>query len=222
MTQRTTTPRPLRRDAELNRQRIMAAAREVFAQRGLDATLDDIAHHAGLGVGTVYRRFPNKTALVDALFEETFQQLLEMVEESAQAADPWAGLRGLIVRLCEMQVRDRGLREVMLSSAEGRSNSDRMRGLFKPLVDRLVERAKAEGSLRGDFDPHDFPMVLLMVTAAAEYGRYGEPDGWRRYLTLLFDGLYERRDKPTPLPAPAMGDDEIEQAMQHWPPTRRS
>ncbi|HEV3170244.1 MAG TPA: TetR/AcrR family transcriptional regulator [Actinocrinis sp.] len=222
MTQRTSTPRPLRRDAELNRQRIMAAAREVFAQRGLDATLDDIAHHAGLGVGTVYRRFPNKTALVDALFEETFHQLLDLVEEAGRAADAWAGLRGLIVQLCEMQVQDRGLREVMLSSAEGRSKSDRMRDMFKPTIDGLVERAKTEGPLRSDFDPHDFPMVLLMVTSAAEYGQYGGPDVWRRYLTMFFDGLCERRDKPTPLPAPAMCDDEIEQAMQNWPPTRRS
>ncbi|HEU5333102.1 MAG TPA: TetR family transcriptional regulator [Actinocrinis sp.] len=222
MTQGTAVPRPLRRDAELNRQRIMEAAREVFAQRGLDATLDDIAHHAGLGVGTVYRRFPNKTALVDALFEESFRHLHGLIEQAVQAPDPWTGLLKLITTLSELQVEDRGLREVMLSSAEGRSKSDRLREMFKPLVERLVERAKAEGRLRRDFDPRDFPLVLLMVTAAAEFTRHAGPDVWRRYLTLLFDGLCEHREAPTPLPAAAMDEDEVQHAMQHWPPTRRS
>jgi AcrR family transcriptional regulator len=222
MSQRAAIPRPLRRDAELNRQRIMTAAREVFAQRGLDATLDDIAHHAGLGVGTVYRRFPNKAALVDALFEDSFHQLLALFEDAEQASDAWEGMLKLLTTLCELQASDRGLKEVMLSSAQGRSKADQLREGFKPVLEKLVARAKTEGPLRCDFDPRDFLAVLIMVTAAAEFSRSVAPDVWRRYLALLVDGLREHRDKATPLPVPALDDDQVEEAMQHWPPTRRT
>jgi AcrR family transcriptional regulator len=81
-------PRPLRRDAEQNRQRILAAAREVYSERGLDVTLDDIARHAGVGVGTVYRRFPGKEALIDALFEDKVNSLLSLAEEALANLDP--------------------------------------------------------------------------------------------------------------------------------------
>jgi AcrR family transcriptional regulator len=222
MSQRAAIPRPLRRDAELNRQRIMTAAREVFAQRGLDATLDDIAHHAGLGVGTVYRRFPNKAALVDALFEDSFQQLRALFVEAEQSPDAWSGMLGLLSTLCELQAQDRGLREVMLSSAQGRSKADQLREGFKPVLESLVARAKTEGPLRCDFDPRDFLTVLIMVTAAAEFSRTVAPEVWRRYLTLLLDGMCERRDKATPLPVPAMNDEQVDEAMLHWPPTRRN
>jgi AcrR family transcriptional regulator len=222
MTQQTAVPRPLRRDAELNRKRIMTAAREVFAQHGLEATLDDIAHHAGLGIGTVYRRFPSKTALVDALFEDSFEQLLGLMTQAANAPDPWAGLLGVITSFAELQTADRGLRDVMLSTAHGRDRSERMRDLFKPLIEQLVERAKSQGYLRADFSPRDFVVVQLMITAVAEFTGHGGPDIWRRYLTILFDGLSERRETPTPLPAPSMDDGAIRVAMQHWPPTRRN
>src|SRR3954471_19846352 len=84
--------RPLRADAERNRRRILAAAREVFARRGLDAGLDEIARHAGVGTGTVYRRFPDKNKLVEALFEERLDQVLACAQRAAEHPDPWEGL----------------------------------------------------------------------------------------------------------------------------------
>ena len=98
--------RPLRRDAERNRLRILQAAREVFADRGLDASLDQIAAHAGVGVGTVYRRFADKDALIDALFEERIDEVTAAGQRALSASDPWEGLVGFlqhvfIFRLCE-------------------------------------------------------------------------------------------------------------------------
>src|SRR5215212_11501130 len=84
--------RPLRRDAQRNRERILAAARALFAERGVDATLDDVAARAGVGVGTVYRRYPNKDALLDELFEERIGELAALAEASRTAADPWTAL----------------------------------------------------------------------------------------------------------------------------------
>ena len=214
------SPRPLRRDAEQNRQRITAAAREVFAQRGFGATLDEIAEHAGLGVGTVYRRFPNKNALIDALFEETAERLVDLARIAAQAQNAWEGLVGFLTDVAKLQVVDRGMRDLILSGRVSPERSAIMRDTIKPLIDPLVQRAQDQGELRRDFDGSDIAVLQLMISAAFEFTRPCAPDGWRRYLTLLFDGIRERRDAPTPLPEPPLDEDSLERAMLDWPVTR--
>ena len=214
------SPRPLRRDAERNRQRIMAAARDVFAQRGFGASLDEIAEHAGLGVGTVYRRFPNKNALIDALFAEAADRLVVLARAAAQAKDAWDGLVGLLTDIAELQVGDRGLRDLMLSGGVSPARSLVMRDTLKPLIDPLVQRAKDEGGLRRDFDSGDISVLQLMIAAAFEFTRPCAPDGWRRYLTLMVDGLRECRSSVTPLAEPPLDEEGLEQAMLAWPLTR--
>ena len=108
--------RKLRVDAARNRQRVLAAAAEVFAERGLDVSLDEVAHAAGVGVGTLYRRFPNKEALVEALFEDKVQNMVVLAHEAEAFEDPWAGFVYFIEHALERQVRNRGLREVLLRS----------------------------------------------------------------------------------------------------------
>lgn len=220
----TTTPvnpRPLRRDAELNRQRILVAAKEVFAERGLDATLDEIARHAGLGVGTVYRRFPNKEALIDALFEEGFAQILELTEQALANPDAWAGLVGLLTRMAEVQAADFGLRDVMLSETYGRDRIAQMRDQVKPLMEQVVARAQEQGRLRPDFRATDIMALQLMISATVEFTHGVRDGGWRRYLPLLLDGLAARRDRVTELTEPELGDDDLHCAMQCWPRYRR-
>src|ERR1700760_4581841 len=94
----TSPERPLRRDAELNRQRILAAARDAFAEQGLSVTLDEIAHRAGVGVGTVYRRFADKEVLIEALFEDQINAFVAMSEECLSFDDAWAGLLAFLER----------------------------------------------------------------------------------------------------------------------------
>src|ERR1700709_2058318 len=101
-----TPERPLRKDAARNRERILAAAGEVFAERGLEVTLDDIAHHAGVGVGTVYRRFRDKEELIDALFDERMDAVLTVAEQALAVDDPWLGLEGFFVSILELQAVD--------------------------------------------------------------------------------------------------------------------
>src|SRR5713101_259096 len=96
------TVRPLRRDAERNRQRILTAASEVFNERGLEVSLDEIARCAGVGVGTVYRRFRTKEELVEALFTERIDSVAAIADEALQAPDPWSGLVSFMEQLTEM------------------------------------------------------------------------------------------------------------------------
>src|SRR3954453_1200131 len=107
------SPRVLRKDAALNRERLLAAARELFAERGLTVTLNDIAHHAGVGVGTAYRRFANKGEVIDALFEESLQDLAAVATEALEDPDAWNGLVTYLERSLHMQFGDRGLNQLL-------------------------------------------------------------------------------------------------------------
>src|SRR6059036_2995127 len=115
----SSTEQPLRRDAERNRQRILEAARELFAERGLGVTLNDMAHHAGVGVGTVYRRFPDKARLIDELFEQRLEEFVELMQAALDDPDPWQGFAAFLERALELQAADRGLRELILGAPGG-------------------------------------------------------------------------------------------------------
>ena len=119
--------RPLRADAARNRARLLVAAKEVFAARGLDATMDEVARRAGVGVGTAYRRFRNRDDLIAALFEERLDEFMGLLDESLADDDPWRGLSGFLERSMEMQAADRGFKELLLQSVEGRERMLRFR-----------------------------------------------------------------------------------------------
>src|SRR5918996_6386657 len=136
---------PLRADAERNRQRLLAAAKDLFATRGLDVTLDEIARHAGVGTGTAYRRFPNKDALIDALMVDRIGELAAIARECLEDPDPWRGLAGYFDRALALQAADRGLKEVLFTSGRGRERSNHAREKMGPVVTRLVRRAVAAG-----------------------------------------------------------------------------
>lgn len=214
----TSAQRPLRRDAERNRQRLLVAAREVFAARGLAVTLDDIAHHAGLGVGTVYRRFPTKEALVEALFEDRIDDIVELAEQAAANTDSWQGFVAFLTGAAEQYVADRGMREVLLGTGYGRDRVARGRvRLFEP-VSYLIMRAQADGYLRADLQPQDIPILQLMIGTVAQYAAEVDPQLWRRYLTVLLDGLRAGGGKPSELPRPALPPDDLDDAMRCWKP----
>lgn len=179
--------KPLRADAARNRERILAAAAEVFAARGLEATLDEIATHAGLGVGTVYRRFANRDELVEALFEERLTAVAALAASVLDEPDSWLALRRLLETVGGVVAADQGLFEVLICGSGGGRAAVRERML--PLVAAVFGRAQADGHLRADVAPTDFPMMLRMLAGIAEATREVRPDLWRRYLELLLDGL---------------------------------
>ncbi|GAB2974417.1 TetR/AcrR family transcriptional regulator [Amycolatopsis acidiphila] len=215
-TPRTAPKRPLRRDAELNRQRIIASAREVFRERGLETTLDDVAHHAGLGVGTVYRRFRNKEQLVEEMFADRLEGIGRLMSEALDRPDPWQGLLDFLWEATALIAEDRGLHDVMLSTAFGHDKVAQARDRLIPLAEELIRRAKEGGRLRPDFEAEDLPMLFKMIGAVAEYTHEVAPEQWRRYAALLFDSLHADGARPAPLPLPALDVDRVRDAMDHW------
>jgi AcrR family transcriptional regulator len=205
--------RPLRRDAEANRQRIVDAALDLFAHRGLEVSLDEIARHAGLGVGTVYRRFPSKEALVEALFEQRILEIIQFAQDALEIEDRWEGFQYLVEGICSMEVADHGLRDVILRGDYLRDRITTLKREILPFIETLVERAKAEGGLRKDFSANDLPIIATMITAGADYCHNTSPTLWKRYMTYVLDGLRESRSDPTPLPAPPLNDDELQLTM---------
>ncbi len=187
--------RPLRADAARNRERILEAAGEVFAERGLDATLDDVAQKAGLGVGTVYRRFPSKEDLVEALFEKAVHEVVALAEEAEAKENSWDGLVWFLEGATEMQAKDLGLRDVILHGGSGRDRVSLARRKIVPPVTHLVERAQRDGHLRPDLLATDIPIIELMVSSVAAYTSSVAPDLWRRYLSIVLDGLVVRRSR---------------------------
>src|SRR3954454_12282402 len=137
--------RALRKDAALNRERLLAAARELFAEHGLNVTLNDIAHHAGVGVGTAYRRFANKEEVIDALFEEGLQQIATVANEALDEPDAWEALVMFLTRSLHMQFGDRGLNQIMNNPALGHARVSEARTRIAPLITALVDRAKKQG-----------------------------------------------------------------------------
>ncbi len=181
--------RPLRADAVRNRERILEAAKAVFAERGLEATLDDVARCAGVGVGTVYRRFPDKEALVEALFEQSVNGMVELAYQAATITDAWDALVWFVEKASQRQAEDLGLRDVVMHGMYGRERITQARERIVPAVTQLVERAQRDGRLRPDVVTADIPIIELMVNAVATNTGQVAPELWRRYLRIILDGL---------------------------------
>ncbi len=213
--------RPLRRDAERNRQRILNAARELFAERGLGVTLNDIAHHAGVGVGTVYRRFPDKDRLIEALFEHAVEEVVGYAEDAIKEPDPWIGLASFLERSLELQASDQGLKELLLGLPDGMRQIERIRNRMIPLMTGLVQRAQAAGQVRSDFAPQDIPILQMMLGTVVDVSRDAQPDLWRRYLTLVLDGMRADGSRPGELGAPPVPVERIPEVMSRWKPLPR-
>jgi AcrR family transcriptional regulator len=206
--------RPLRRDAERNRRRILRAAREMFAERGLEVTLDDIGRHAGVGVGTVYRRFASKSALIQELFIEELDNLVASAELALERDDPWEGFAGFLIGALETMALDRGLRELLFAEVHG-PGSDALahaREKLMPAVTALIHRAQDAGLVRSDLEATDFPLIQYMISSVVRYTQPANTQAWKRYLTITLDGLRARPDS-TPLTEPPLTPSEMDQVM---------
>jgi AcrR family transcriptional regulator len=205
--------RPLRKDAERNRQRILVAAGELFAEKGLDVTLDAVAERAGVGVATVYRRFADKEQLIDGLFEERLDELGGLAEAALEIEDPWKGFVWFFEEMVALHAADRGLQQILLSGSHGLGRCEAARSRLKPPVERLIGRAQAAGALRADLAGTDFPLIQRMLAAVSEYTRDVEPSLYRRYTAIVLDGLRAQSRAASPLPVPALGDEALQRAM---------
>ncbi|HEX6351849.1 TetR/AcrR family transcriptional regulator [Actinophytocola sp.] len=207
-----TNPRPLRRDAQRNRDLLVAAARRVYAARGLDVPLEDVAREAGVSIGTLYNRFPTRGALVEAALADKVAGMVEQAETAAAMADPWDGFAWFLERCCEVQAADRGYNELCARTLPDTPEIDRLKARGHELVLTIVDRAQRSGQLRADFQEGDFAFVLWSTTTTIDATAATAPDAWRRHLGFILDGF--RVSAAHPLPAPPLGPDEVAKAMR--------
>jgi AcrR family transcriptional regulator len=192
---------------------LLAAASELFAERGLTVTLNDIAHRAGVGVGTAYRRFANKDEVIDALFEQRLEEVIAVAEDALSEPNAWHGLVTFLEQSLQMQFGDRGLTEIMNSPQLGRGRVNQTRDRIAPLMTQLVDRAKEQRAVRPDFDQTDLIFIQLSLSAIIDSTRELAPDLYRRYLTMWLDGIQAGSSSGTELPTPALSANETHEVM---------
>ena len=194
---KTGSARTLRSDARRNRERVLEAARACFAERGLDAQIDEVATRAGVGVGTVYRHFPTKDALLVALADARFATLAEMAREAIAEPDAWGAFRDYMRRSAQIQANDLALSEAM-ASLPGMMREAAERHGMPALMRELVGRAQGAGAMRADATWEDVPM---MICGLGRVTRAGDEDlfmSWQRLLAMLLDGLRAPGHEPLP------------------------
>jgi AcrR family transcriptional regulator len=180
--------RTLRADARRNRERIMSAGRELFALEGPHAQMDDIAAHAGVGIGTVYRHFPTKEALLTAMVRERFQEFAAIAKVAEEIADPRAALESVIFTSAEAVEGDSGFQLAMMGSNELEwEGIDEDKAALSDVLTRIISRAGAAGVVRKDFTFEDFGMMMCGITATMYY-QPGSAN-WRRHAELILHGV---------------------------------
>ncbi|CAL9457695.1 hypothetical protein SUDANB145_02574 [Streptomyces sp. enrichment culture] len=192
----------LRVDARRNRRRILVAAREVFAEHGIDAPMATVARRAGVGVATLYRRFPTRNDLVHAAFEDQVHACRQVLAEAVTDPDPWHGFRRLVETVCRLQREERGFPAAFVAAFPDRSR-DRVREYAEAerQLMTLIRRAQGAGALRPDFHPSDLGVALLahcgMVTALPD-----DAAASRRLVAYFLEAFRARPARAT-LPPPS-------------------
>lgn len=191
--------RALRADARRNRGAVIAAAKKLFADQGLEAQMPDVAKTANVGVGTVYRHFPTKDDLIAAIANQHFDRLADKARDQLEVPDPWEGIAGFIRFVAEVQAADRGLCEVMGARADLMDSAVRTSGLIE-LCDELVKRAQRAGQLRRDLDWQDIPMIACGLGRVTHNGPPASVGRWPRLVEILLDGLRAPGSEKLPKP----------------------
>ena len=218
----THSDRPLRADAQRNRKLILDAAKQAFAEHGLGVRLDEIAAIAGVGVGTVYRRFEDKDALVAALFEEQIAAIVELADEALEKREDGTGLRWFLEHSTDAMAVDRGLQQILTGPHESAERlSEIVRTAIEPRANELLRRAHAAGRLRADIVTGDLPVLQILFSTIIDATAPVRPDLRHRYVQLLLDAL-EPDASRAPLAGPAPSPDEGIRVVETWrPPPRR-
>ena len=217
-----TAEQPKRKDAARNRQRILDSAKELFAERGLGVTLHDIAARAQLGVGTIYRHFPDKQPLIDAIFESELESLTDLFEQALADDDPWRSIVWVHEQILERQALNRGLKELLGGTPAAPERARQIRTQLHPLAAQLIERGQAAGVVRSDCETQDFGLLQTMVGAVMDAAEDADPNLWRRYYAIAIQGLRPEGAPLEPLPVPALPPERMEELLVgQWKPRRR-
>ena len=202
----------LRADAARNREAIVEAAREVFAEQGVDAPLDEIAKRAGTGNATLYRRFPTRSDLVAAVFAEQMAAQVEAVEAALADDDPWNGFASYIRSVAAMQARDRGIADLITMDLSSAPEIEQLRARAYDGVVQLIGRAHEAGVLRADFTDQDVVLLLMANAGLVERAHGITEEASARLTGLLLDGLRAQAATAGPEAPSAL---RVMAAMQH-------
>jgi AcrR family transcriptional regulator len=180
------SPPKLRADAARNRARILDTAQTLFAERGADVQMEEVARRAGVGIGTLYRHFPTKEAMIEAAAERRFED--SVVFARAQIAsddDPWEILVRILRHCAEEQSADRGFSLVVETTIGATVPSCATQGQFEQVMADVIERGKAAGSIRPDVVPADVSALACGLAAVIR----NQSGDWRRVLDIMVEGL---------------------------------
>jgi AcrR family transcriptional regulator len=197
-------PASRRADAARNRARLVDAARELFRTEGLDVSIRQIAASADVGLATLYRHFPTRDALVDAVLEDSYEEYIAVADRALDESDAWLAFTGFVERVLELQARNRGLRDIFERRGE---RTQALRRRARPVLSKLIKRAQDEGGLRGDFEVQDLALLFWSCDRIIERTAGVAPEVWRRQIGFLMDGL--RAESATPLAAPALRESQL-------------
>ncbi|WP_151774767.1 TetR/AcrR family transcriptional regulator [Streptomyces abyssomicinicus] len=196
----------LRADAERNRDRILAAARRLFAEEGLGASMASVAREAGVGKATLSRRFATRGELINAVFADRMDAYATATREALADPDPWHGFIGYIHAVCAMQAADRGFADVLTMTFPAAKALEARRAEAHEGLLELIDRAKATGNLREDFTDRDMPILLMANAGVLNAAGDAAPDAWRRLVAHMIRS-YATPDAPIPplpeAPAPS-------------------
>jgi AcrR family transcriptional regulator len=196
-----------RSHARRNHELLVATAREVFAERGVDGSLEEIARRAGVGIGTLYRHFATRDALIEAVFERRIGDFVAIAEAAAAEPDAWLAFTGFLEAMLKLQSEDRMLKDVLWRSAPGAERVESARARLRGLFEQVLERAHAQGELRADFGFADLAVLLWSFAPLTEASSDDGSNVWARHLHVLIDGL--RTGAATPQSQPPLSDEEM-------------
>jgi len=204
----------LRADAQRNLVRVLDAAREVFAEQGVDAPVTEIADRAGVGVGTIFRRFPTKDDLLVAVVEQRTEQLIEAADLALESPDPGAALRGFMETATAMQISDVCWCEAGADLFE-REGIRELTDVLVGKIGELLTSAQTAGQIRSDVRALDISVLLMAVAKSGLMLEDAVPGAWKRYLAIILDGL--RPEAARPLPRRPLSRRQFEVARRSQP-----
>jgi AcrR family transcriptional regulator len=191
----------LRADAERNREAVLVAARQVFAEDGSSASMNEIARRAGVGIATLFRRFPSRDQLLAAAFTEKIATYVKAMDGALADPDAWRGFRSYLEKAFEMQAEDCAFTEVLTMSVPEVPEFMAEQRRASRLLPQLVERAQATGRLRPDFVHQDVALLLLAIAGVVDATRVSAPEAWRRVAALSIEALQAEREILPPAPS---------------------
>lgn len=205
--------RPLRRDAQEHRDKLIAAAQREFAAHGVDASLEKIARGAGVAIGTLYRHFPTRLDLLMAAFKPRLQEFLDGATKALDMDDPWEGLVCYLENLFGVQAGDRGFNDFLSRRFPDNAETERIHDQMCRQIEDVLTRAQDAGQARPDITQADIVNLIWTNGRIIDATSTTAPNAWRRYLHLMLDAY--RAERAHSLPEPPMTYEQLYDAMVH-------